>query len=358
MKNKVLKIGIFIFLFCVMNQILDFTLRNGINFSDVMWEEYYEMEDLDVVYVGASVGQCAFNPMIIDEVRKTNSYNMATPAQSLDSTYLALKTVLEEHDIRQVIMGFGYFSLIDSESIASDVTFRTALIERQPFFKRIKNTIPFMFDKENIGESVSVNFLFPWVYNHVDFTIDAVFDNIKVKQQAIKSGKPVRPDDEKITYIGRGFANYWPTMDYNNIGKKNTKSYYEPEIYGTAVAKLREICALCKESGAELIVVNTPRPTFDLVSYGEEYYNLYLWAKTFFEENGAKYYDFNLAKPEVYASKPEYYFDFEHLNYNGSEAFSKAFAVFMERLEQDENMDAYFYNWQEYIESVSHERGR
>lgn len=352
MKKRVIKVVVFFTVFAVLNQIFGFVLGQGVGFSEAMWDEYYETEDLDTIYIGASVAQCAFNPMIIDEVLGSNSFNMATPAQTLDSTYLAVKTATEEHDMKRVVMGFGYFMLLDSRSLESDVTFRKAMMQNQSPLQKAKGTLEFVLNEENIGDSVSLNFICPWIYNHVKLEGNRIVANVQNKWKTLQAEEAVRPADKQIAYVGRGFAQYLPTIDYSKVGDVNTKSYYQPEIFADSVNKLREICALCEEKDIEFIVVNTPRPNFDLVSYGEEYYTLYLWAKDFFAENGAQYYDFNLAKPEVFESEPDYFFNFEHLNYIGAEVFSKDFAIFMERLEQGENVEDEFYNWQEYIELV------
>lgn len=352
MKKRMIKGCLFITGFIVLNQLFGFVLGQGIGFSEAMWDEYYEMEELNTVYIGASVAQCAFNPFVIDDICDIKSFNMATPAQSLDSNYVALKTAIEEHEIKQVVMGFGYFMLMGDKSLTSDVAFRRAMMEEQPVLKKIENTVEFIFNEDNIGEAVSLNFFCPWVYNHIDLKADRILLNTQNKWKTFQSNETIRPADRQIAYVGRGFAQYLTTIDYSKVGDVNTKSYYQPEIFASSANKLREICALCEQNDIELIVINTPRPNFDLVTYGEEYYTLYLWAKEFFAENGARYYDFNLAKPEVFKSQPDYFFNFEHLNYLGAEAFSKAFAEFMVRLEQGDNVEDDFYNWQEYIESV------
>ena len=40
--------------------------------------------------------------------------------------------------------------------------------------------------------------------------------------------------------------------------------------------------------------------------------------KALFAEYDVDYYDFNLAKPEVFETKEDYYIDYEHLNEKGS----------------------------------------
>ena len=121
-------------------------------------------------------------------------------------------------------------------------------------------------------------------------------------------------NDEMRKYVGRGFGYYKGVLNYNNIGNDNSRTHYYGEFRPDLLDKLDEICQLCKENDVELIVINTPRPTFDVVSYGEEYYETYEWLREYLKERDALYFDFNFAKPELFESAPDYYFNFEHLN--------------------------------------------
>ena len=110
---------------------------------------------------------------------------------------------------------------------------------------------------------------------------------------------------------------------------------------------------MCEENGVELIVINTPRPTFDVLSYGEEYYTKYVQLKTFLNECGAEYYDFNLIKPEIYESQPDYYYNFEQLNKKGVDVFCRSLANFERIRWQGTDMEDYFYDWDEYLASIN-----
>ena len=310
-----------------------------------MWNGYYEMKDLDTIYVGSSICQSTFKPSILDEQLGTKSYNMGTPAQPIDLTYVAVKTAIEEHDIESVIFGFGYFTFSTKNSRQAEAAFLQARNQHLGLWDRLTSNLEYMLSKENIGESVSINIVFPWVNNHVKLHAGEILNNINQKINGAEG-------EETDSNVERGYQAYTGVMNYDEIGDKNTKSYYQPEFFGSTVNKMKAICKLCQENDVELIVVNTPRPVFDITSYGEEYYTTYLWLKDFFEEQGASYYDFNLAKPEIFVSKPEYYYNFEHLNDVGATAFCNDFSEFLKRRENGEDFENSFYNWEEYLESV------
>ncbi|MBQ8279957.1 MAG: SGNH/GDSL hydrolase family protein [Roseburia sp.] len=352
MKKKIIKGVAFVAILFVINSILSFALIPANGASEVMWNDYYEMEDLDTIYIGSSVCLRSFNPYILDEMLGTNSFNMGTPSQPIDLTYLALQTALNEHDIERVYFGFGYFNLTMPNSQQSEAAFLQARNQHVGVLERVKENLSYMLKKENIGESVSVNFMFPWVYNHVQLQVGSIMQNVQAKLAGSSSENLAMVNDEMRNYVGRGFGYYKGVLDYNNIGNDNSRTHYYGEFRPDLLEKLDAICALCEEKGVELVVINTPRPTFDVISYGEEYYDTYLWLEEYLTERGAVYYDFNFAKPEVFADKPEYYFNFEHLNQEGADAFSKAFAGFEKLRREQKAGKELFYDWTEYVEAV------
>ena len=352
MKEKVIKGSAFIVIFVLLNLILTFALVPANGASEVMWNDYYEMEELDTIYIGSSVCLRSFNPFILDEQLGTNSFNMGTPSQPIDLTYLALKTAVEEHDIKRVYFGFGYFNLTMPNSQQSEAAFLQARNQRFSVGERFVANLSYMLSKDKIGESVSVNFIFPWVYNHVQLQVGAILQNIQAKLAGSSTEGLEMVNDEMRNYVGRGFGYYKGVIDYHNIGNDNSVTHYYGEFRPELLRELDAICELCRENKIELVVINTPRPTFDVLAYGEEYYDTYLWLNEYLSERGAGYYDFNLARPEIYESRPEYYFNFEHSNQEGADAFSRCFAGFEKLRRKNINMKPYFYDWAEYIEST------
>ena len=350
--KKIVKGVAFALIFFIINALFTFAFVPANGASEVMWNDYYKMKDLDTVYVGSSVCLRSFNPYIIDEKLGTNSFNMGTPSQPMDLTYLALNTAIEQHDIERVYFGFGYFNLTMPNSQQSEAAFLQARNQHLGFWEHWKTNLSYILKKENIGKSVSVNFLFPWIYNHVPFQVGAVKDNIKAKLPGASDDFLLMVNDWVRNYEGRGFGYYKGVMDYNDIGNDNSVTHYYGEIRPELLEQLEAICRLCRENEIELIIINTPRPTFDLLIYGEEYYSTYEWLVDFCKEQGAEYYDFNLARPEIFESRPEYYFNFEHLNKEGADAFSLALAEFEQRRKEDKNIRDAFYNWTEYLEAV------
>lgn len=354
MKQMIIKGVAFLLILVGLNNLASFALIPIGGASEVMWNDYYEMEDLDTLYIGSSVCLRSFNPYILDKKLGTNSYNMGTPSQPIDLTYLALETALKQHDIERVYFGFGYFTLTMPNSQQSETAFLQARNQYVSLGERMKASAEYMFHRNNIGSSASVNFIFPWVYNHVQLQVGDIKANIVGKLTGRSASDEKMVNDEMRNYVGRGFGYYKGVLDYDTVGNLTSAAYYYGEFLTDTLNMLDKICELCEENGVDLIVVNTPRPAFDVLAYGEEYYTLYEQVKQFLNERGAKYYDFNFVKPEVFASRPEYYFNFEHLNEEGADAFSESFADFEMARQQGVDVEAYFYDWKEYMASIDY----
>ena len=347
MREKFFKLVLFMILFAGLNSIMAWIFVPADGASKKMWSNYKEMQELDMVYAGASVCQSTFNPIIIDEILGTNSHNMGTPSQPIDLSYVAVETAIKEHNIKRVILGFGYFALSTQNSRQAEAAFIQAKNQQGTVFEAVKANMEYIILHR--GESVSVNFWIPWVNNHVKFNIDSIKENIQEKL------KKDSAQQEKNLLESRGMLLYTDTLDYDNIGDDNSWNWYQPEFSKDAVSQMRRICELCNENKIELIVVNTPRPSFDITTYQGDYYGQYLWLKSFFEEYGVAYYDFNFAKPEIFVSKPEYFYNFEHMNVLGAEQFSESFAEFLQLIEKGADESSFFYDWEEYLASVNYD---
>jgi len=346
---KVLAFGLLILL---VNEMFRFALEPMRGASDVMWSDYEKEENLNMIYTGSSFCLRSFNPYVIDDILGTESYNMGTPAQAINQTYVAIKTAIAEHDLDTIVLAVNYSSLESDWPEGAKVTFMQAKRNNESFGERVKDTVSFMFDKENRNECTSVNFLFPWIYNHVSIDRQSVLNNIRAKMSGEEMQMGTEDPDSK--YVGKGFGYYIGEIDCNTIGNKNSRTIYSNEFSASAFQTIEDIARLCAQNDVELIAVNAPRPVLDIVSYGPDYFVKYDRLKRLFGESGVAYYDFNLVKPEIMEMKDEYFIDVEHLNKEGADEFSAAFARFLQRRADGEDMQAYFYTQEEYLDSIDY----
>ena len=78
--------------------------------SEVVWSEYAaaDNQDIDTVIVGSSTGQRCVDPNVLDSARGTSTFSLATPAQPIENTYLAVSEAISSHHVHRVIMGVDY----------------------------------------------------------------------------------------------------------------------------------------------------------------------------------------------------------------------------------------------------------
>lgn len=351
--KSIIKIVAFVMVVLLVNGLFNYALEPVSGASGVMWTDYSEETDLDMVFTGSSFCFRSFNPYVVDEVLGTNSFNMGTPSQAINQTYVAIKTAIEDHELDKVILAINYSSLESDWPVGAKVVFMRAKARSESFLGGIRDSLGFMLDEENREECTSINFLFPWVYNHVSIDKRSIIENIDAKLSGKTEMDPPEGDPESI-YVGKGFGYYVGQLDYNTLGNANSKTYYTGEFAASAFEVIQDIITLCNENGVELIAVNAPRPSLDVVSYGEDYFVKHDRLMTLFTENGAEYYDFNLIRPEIMEIKDEYFVDIEHLNEEGANVFSAAFAKFLQIRASETDLSKYFYSPEEYLKTIDY----
>lgn len=357
-RNKLFKIIITVVIIVIaviaINEFMCFALEPDDRSSEskAMWKNYREQGELDTVYAGSSFCLVSFDPEVIDAEAGTKSYNMGTYGQPLPQSYIAIRTAIKEHHVKNVVLAIGYYALRDSDkSTNAEVTFLHAQAEGQSLVKKAKIGLEYITQPDNITRGVSLNYFSPWVYNHVNFSPSEIVNNVSNKL----NGEYEKEGWEDS--FRKGCVTENRTLDYNDKEQteRTSKAMYgnEPASeYG--LDQLDRLCKLCNKNGCRLIVINTPRPTYDVISYGtDEYFDQMQTLKSYLSERGASYYDFNLAKPELYESHKDYYASSEHLNTKGTEVFSESFGLFLKSIldgESNKKLDNKFFSQDEYIE--------
>lgn len=346
-RKRIIAITGFILGFLCINAMLTFVLKPYKGASELMWSDYHKEVKLDMVFVGSSVVRQGFNPYIVEEETGLKAYNMGTSSQSLNRSYIAIKTAIEEHPIQRVILGMEYSAMSKEQSKDLEALFLQAKNYGEPIDKQLQTSLEFMLNEENIDTVYSLNYLFPWIYNHVlPMSPDSIINNVK---------KKINNCDKESGYVGKGFVGLDGELDYNTVGGNFTRLLYPEEFTEESYEWLDKICSLCKANEVELIVINTPRPVYDVISYGKEYFDRMNELEQFLGEREVEYYDFNLAKPELFESKESYFIDSEHMNRTGADTFSKSFSKFL--LLSGEGYDIKkkcFYSVEEYMDSINH----
>lgn len=343
----------FLVVLCVVNIVLSFLLEPAKGSSDTMWTEYYQEEEIDLAFVGASFCSTAFVPHVVDEKLGVNSFNMGTPLQAVGQTVSAVETLLEDHDVDTVVLGTGFFVLQYETLDKAELTFEKARARKKVGLSAIEDTLDYILDEGIRETEKSINYFFPWTYNHEKITKDYIVKNITDKIEKWEIG--LAGTDENVSKQGsaKGFRPMQGVVDYDAAWEINSYWYYDQAFLEEKVEEFEEILHLCKEKRVDIVVVNTPHPTFDVVSCYQTYEASENEMASICERYDVDYYNFSLAKPEFFDSNPEYYFDFEHLNLDGAVVFSEALCELLELRDAGEDTRQYFYSVEEYYEMHS-----
>lgn len=348
--SKIIKPLRFVVLLCVLNMILCFAIEPADGASETMWSQYFEEPKLDMVFVGSSVCSATFDPILINEKLGVKSFNMGTPSQAMTQSLDALKTAFEEHEIKTVVLGMGFFGLQETPMNEAELTFKKALVRQKGGMTGILESAEYLLSEDVRDTEKSINYFFPWIYNKVTISPKSIYDNILKKLNPPEAVFDAQTSERSNWKLEKGYRPYTGLVDSESIWYENSYYYYSGKSNPKAIDKFRELMQLCEENGAKLLVVNVPHPVFDVVSCFEHYAQNEEQVKALCAEYGVEYYNFSLAKPEIFESVPEYYYNFEHLNYQGSQVFSEAFCEFMEMRASGEDMSPYFYSIEEYYE--------
>lgn len=334
--------------FLLINMLLSFLLETVNGASEMMWKGYYAQEEIDTIFIGSSLCQGTFDPQIFDERLGTESYNMGTPLQAMPQTLKALETALEDHDIKTVIFGMGFSSLKLDALEEAELTFEKARAQQKGGLEGVKIALSYIWSEGVRMDENSINFFFPWLYNRDEISVESISYNVRGKLKRIKNFF-VGIEEEEFSFNGYQIPGD-EIVNYDNQWELNTYRYYEPELDPAMVEEFEKMLVLCQKKGVDIIVVNTPHPYFDIIACYEFYEDNKKEVEAICDKYEADYYDFNLAKAEVFEAKATYYRDYEHLNTEGSRAFSQSLCDFLIRRTNGENYNDAFYSVEEFME--------
>lgn len=340
---KALKPLRFLVVLCILNIVLCFFVVPVNGASDTMWNQYYQEEELDTLFVGSSISATTFDPLIFDEILGVKSFNMGTPAQSILQSIEALEIAFGEHDVQTVVLSVGFFSLQEEVIDAAEMSFKMGRAKGKGGLAGVCGSAKWLLSEEVRETEKSINYFFPWLYNNVAISIDGIRENVLSKLNAVA--------DNTSNIMPKGYRPYWEEINLDVIWTENSLYYYSGTTEAQMIAKFEELMELCNSEGVDLVVVNTPHPAQDVVACNGIYREMDKLVRELCSRHGVEYYDFSLAKPELFDSKIEYFADCEHLNHNGAQAFSKMFCDFLQKRQNGEDINQYFYTVDEYYDA-------
>lgn len=328
--------------------------------SEVVWSEYAAAadQDIDTVIVGSSTGQRCIDPNVLDGALGTSTFSLATPAQPIENTYLAVSEAISSHHVRRVIMGVDYETMSLDPWDEGTVTYVQAKAAHESLPKAAGDYAWLLTTPGFPSTTRFLEVLFPWTLVHVKGGLGSIADNVRMRLDGTTAIEAAEVRDSAWTYVSKGYGNYSYQLDTSKAWDAMSPIKHGIADFTDAnMAMLQKIIDLCRENNVQLVVVATPRPAFNVLCYGEKYPEQMARMRDAVESGGGVYLDANLLKANYYAPTAEDFADGEHLNATGAEGFSAKLADYLGRLDADEDVSGLSYSyegWSDYLASIDY----
>ena len=357
-RRRALEVVVIALLIVAANVLINLGFELYGSLANVMWDEYRAAagEGIDTVVVGSSTGQRSFDPQVLDAALGTSTFNMATPAQELDDSCAAARQAIRDHNVRRVILAVDYESISTVNWPGSHVAFARAKMEGEPLPQAVADYWGLLTSASFFDGPDSISALFPWGYNHVELDAEHIATNLRDRLGDTTSVQAAERVMDGWTYYGRGYGNYDGVLDYSMAQDHLSAAGDGPADFSQqGLDWIQDICDLCRENGVQLIVVVTPRPAFNVLSYGEKYPEQMSRLQQVVEQGGGAFLDANMAKGGWWEPQDTDFYDGEHLNHDGAARFSQAFAQALAALDAGGSAADLTYaygQWDQYLASV------
>ena len=322
--KRILKtVGIFLLMVCLLSVGFGVLYFQG---ECHLYQDAREREELSgkltLVGCGASYMFFGFRPDVFDRDYPGVSYNLSGLRLTMNGRYELLKLELERNPIKTVLLEVSSDTLIrtrDNDGVEGDLQ----VLGRLTGADRLR----YFFQNFSVSE-------FPAVY------YDVVY-------RGIENGVSLLEGEyrKRNSYLVRG---YFSNVQDGIYISPWFKSLYHTESLEESVQPedaegLKKIAQLCRDHGAELILVDLPKTELYNCKYRNHQF-FHAWYADFAAEENAAYYDFNLYRWKwALVPDTDCFGDETHLIDSGAQRFTAFLAEFLNRRDRGEDVSQDFY---------------
>mgnify|MGYP002510272706 CR=1 FL=1 len=336
--------------------------------SQLAWSDYERQDELDTIVVGTSHMEYGVDPAVLNKKCGCKAYNLGTPNQSVEESFLAIRTAWEDHQIKRVVFGLSPSALTSSTPPNPGSAFmRNRNLYVTPF-EAAASIHEFMWKYGAATTAYSLDFVFPWASNPIrSLNPKALVANVKARIEGADVAEMAQKLEHGWRYVGLGHGSRGKVMNLDGSGVRSITEGVDEEAEVDAAdagdsatlnpdraAVLREIASYCAERGIELVVVAPPLPVYDVFDEKSTYFETMDEARALFGELGLEVYDFNLASSDLFDSEPELFADNYHLNLQGAQVFSRSLARFLNALDDGDDVSGMFVTPEERLYSIDY----
>ena len=310
LKKTLVSVIIFAAAVCLMSAPLIICYLRGTTAAenDIIARDHYA-GTIDTFIIGGSQVEYGLDPKIIDPAAGFSSYNMSCVWQSLYGERILARQELARNPVKRVYIGV----CLDTLTRTDDNDDGQGEIIMLPRIRGLGSKLDYML---HCGQLSDLPGMFYYYTHH---GMIRLLNIIRGRDYSI------------LDFENRGFVPYLlpdQDMTYDLGGEISVRDYYEN---GITVENRENFLALireCREAGAEVVIFATPLSQVFL-EYFDGWDDYLDQVEELAREAGvtAPVLDFNLYKGRAQLFEDgEDFYNWNHLNYSGSQKFSKIFA--------------------------------
>lgn len=303
------------------------------SYTRLMMHEFYQQDNIDILFVGSSHCYAALDPMITDEFFGMNTFNAGSSLQALDASFALIREAVERFHVKHVYLEMYYLMMSNDEYKDREQLTGTYIIS--DYLRPSLNKARFLLEASS--PKYYVNSFLPARRNWERLLHPAEIRELFSKKQT----EEYRNYQHFAGYRTKGFvANQGDIPNGILLDTAGFDVIHTENASADWLMTIREIINYCGKKGVALTLFSAPMTLFQTVGVGN-YDNYIDLVRGLTEGTNADYVDFNLCREEYFDQTPDLFADAGHLNEKGAETFSRVFSAFFTG---EISVDALFYN--------------
>lgn len=282
--------------------------------NHILWNSFYDQDNIDNIFIGSSHVYCGINPFMMDEINGKNNFNLAVRNLTLSGSYYLLKEADRLY----------YFPNSGLNCVSS----KWAVNNEMRIIPYLKNSlVKCEYILKTLDTSYYLEALVPFVRCR-----SKLFDSEYIKKvKELKDSedwneyKRIVQDGQFVSqYMEKGYNRSNYTMESENAFFYETPLDLETQglLTDDNSEYMVKIIDYCRINGISLKFFIAPIYETQILS-SVDYDGYYQQVSSIARNNGVELYDFNLCKTEYLdIMHPQYFRDNGHLNENGANMFT------------------------------------
>ncbi len=290
------------------------------NYTRITLHEFYEQENIDYIFIGASHVRNGINPQVLDKELDADTFNLASSSQTIDISFLMLKEAVARFSPKHVYIDLGYRMAQEHFNARTSMTPSYLMTD---YMKPSLRKTMFLIGKSDSDTLVN-SFLLARRNNEDIINIEKIRENIQ-KKNSDDYKNYAYPEHAEEGYAGKGYTatplhiteDVYCELKEDFVSEDNIDPAYFEEI--------SKIAAYCESKNIPLSFISLPISSYRLLGY-EGYDGFDEKIREAAGQYGVSYTDYNLLKEEYWADDPRMFRDSAHLNTDGAAEFDRLLA--------------------------------